>query len=432
MQSFLPRFRADRCSRAFALLAVLCLLAADPASAQAPAAGAIRGAVSNQSTQRNLEGVTILVTETGRKVLTEAGGLYEITGLAPGTYTLIYDYPGLDSREVQVTVTAGAPVQQDVALGSEIYKLSTFVVAGEREGNAAAIAAQRNATNIQNVITSDAFGNIAKGNIGNFLKRLPGLAGTTDEVETGNIVLRGMGAEFTRIDIDGGTVTSGGNGRGQNAAAIPADLIERVEVVKALTPDMDPDSIGGRINLVTKSAYDRRGRQINLRAAASYSFTYGSDVFKKSSSSQAPSLAANYSDVFSVFGGKNNLGIYASASWERIQDVRGTTSWGDNYTTVAGVEYPRFNNASTALHGLERSNVSLKADYKVNANLMVGATATVSSYTDNMYRVRSRLRNGTVRAPLSGDPYFIVIDGANYGTEGSRRDQADDTTSARA
>jgi outer membrane receptor for Fe3+-dicitrate len=160
-------------------------------------------------------------------------------------------------------------------------------------------------------------------------------------------------------------------------------MIERVEVVKALTPDMDPDSIGGRINLITKSAFDRKGRAVNIRAAASYSFTYGSDVFKKSDASQAPSFAANYSDVFSVFGGKNNLGIYATANWERIQDVRGTTSW-DNPTTVSGIEYQRFNNASTALHGLERSGVSLKADYKVSGDLMVGVSAGVSSYTDTM------------------------------------------------
>jgi iron complex outermembrane receptor protein len=432
MHLLIHRFRAGLAPCFFAFLTLLGLFTANPAVGQSSATGAIRGTVSNQATERNLEGVTVRVAETGRQVLTEAGGLYEITSLTPGDYTLVFGYPGLDSQEIKVSVRAGAPVQQDVALGSEIYKLSTFVVSSEREGNAAAIAAQRNATNIQNVITSDAFGNIAKGNIGNFLKRLPGLAGTTDEVETGNIVLRGMGAEFTRIDIDGGTVTSGGGGRSQNAAAIPADLIERVEVVKALTPDMDPDSLGGRINLVTKSAYDRKGRQINLRAAASYSFTYGSDVFKKSSGKQAPSFAANYSDVFSVLGGQNNLGIYASASWERIQDVRGTTSWGDNYTTISGVEYPRFNNASTALHGLERSSASLKADYKVSSDLMVGATGTVSSYTDKMYRVRNRLRNGTVRAPLSADPYFIVVDGANYGTEGSRRNQVDDTISGRA
>lgn len=414
-----------------AALALVALLTPGLLCAQA-STGAIRGTVSNQATRQNLEGVTVLVSETGRSVASESGGTYEITGLAPGTYTLVFDYPGLDREEIKVAVAAGTPAQQDVALRSDIYKLSTFVVSSEREGNAAAIAAQRNSVNVQNVITSDAFGNIAKGNIGNFLKRLPGLAGTTDEVETGNIVLRGMGAEFTRIDLDGGTITSGGSGRGQNAAAIPADLIERVEVVKALTPDMDVDSLGGRINLVTKSAFDRKGRAINVRAAGSYSFTYGSDVYKKSPYSQAPSLAANYSDVYSLFGGKNNFGIYATASWERIQDVRGTTSWGDNYSTVSGVEYPRFNNASTALHGLERSSASLRSDYKVSGDLSIGASLAVSEYIDKMYRVRNRLRNGTVRPALSGDPYLIVVDGANYGTEGSRRHQVDDTVASRA
>jgi TonB-dependent receptor len=401
------------------------------ARAQTSATGSIRGQVSNESTKQNLQGVTVLVKETGRQVLTEEGGNYTIGGLEPGTYTLVFDYPGLDVKEQRVTVFSSGTARQDMVMGSDIYVMSEFVVASEREGNAAAIAAQRNATNVQNIITADAFGNMAKSNVGNFLKRLPGLAATTDEVESENIVLRGMPAEFTALDIDGARGTSGGSGRSQSAAAIPADMIEKVEVVKALTPDMDADSLGGRINLVTKSAYDRSGRAINIRAATSYSFTYGEDVGRKRSSAQAPSFAVNYSDVFSILGGENNFGIYARANWERILDVRGTTSWGDNDTTVGGVVYPRFNNVSTALHGVDRSGASLRADYKLSPQLSLGSSISYDRYVNDMYRIRNRLRSGTVRPALSQNPYLIVVDGASYGTEAGTRHQVNDTLSGR-
>jgi TonB-dependent receptor len=328
-------------------------------------------------------------------------------------------------------VNANASIRQDMVMGSDIYIMSEFVVASEREGNAAAIAAQRNSTNVQNIITADAFGNMAKSNVGNFLKRLPGLAATTDEVESENIVLRGMPAEFTALDIDGARGTSGGSGRSQSAAAIPADMIEKVEVAKALTPDMDADSLGGRINLVTKSAYDRSGRAISLRAATSYSFTYGEDVGRKRSSSQAPSFGVSYSDVYSIFGGQNNFGIFARANWERILDVRGTTSWGDNDSTVSGQVYPRFNNVSTALHGVDRSGASIRADYKLSSNLSLGSSLSWSRYVNDMYRIRNRLRGGTVRPALSQNPYLIVIDGASYGTEAGTRHQVNDTLSGR-
>lgn len=43
---------------------------------------------------------------------------------------------------------------------SSIYQLTEFVVSGEREGNALAITAQRNAANVKNVVALDAFGNL--------------------------------------------------------------------------------------------------------------------------------------------------------------------------------------------------------------------------------------------------------------------------------
>lgn len=39
--------------------------------------------------------------------------------------------------------------------------------------------------------------------------------------------------------------------------SVPADLISRLEVVKAVTPDMDGNAIGGSVNIVTQSAFDR-------------------------------------------------------------------------------------------------------------------------------------------------------------------------------
>ncbi len=398
--------------------------------AQPAASGSLYGQVSNAATLANLGGVRVSVTGTNFQALTERDGTYELHGLPAGSHLVVFEYPGLDRQELSVTVGPGLRIRQDVALSSNVYVMEAYTVASEREGNAAAIAAQRNSVNLQNIITADAFGNIAKGNVGDFLKRIPGIAGTTDEVDTENIVLRGMAANFTSLDIDGTRVSSGGTSRAQSAGAIPTDMIETIEVIKSPTPDTDADSLGGRINLVTKSAYDRQGRRITLRAASSYSFTYGSDVGRGRDSALAPSLAASFSDVFSVFGGERNLGVHVGANWLRILDVRGTTSWGDNYTTVNGVQYPRFNNASIALHGNDRGGVNARLDYRHSRQLSLGASASFNTYTDRMYRTRNQLRNGTARPALSDDHSFVVIDGANYGTERSNRDRKTDRVAA--
>lgn len=426
--------RPGACRRLPSFLAALVLLLGSTARA-----ATIRGTVSNQATSKNLVGVTVSVSETSRSVQTESGGLYEITGLAPGTYTLVFDYPGLDRQEVKVEVADLAAARQDVALRSEIYQLETFTVAGVREGNAASIVQQKRAVNVTNVVTSDAFGNIAKGNVGNFLKRIPGIAGTTDEVDTENILVRGIAANFTSLDIDGTRTANGSpDGRNQSAAGIPTDLIERVEVIKAAKPETDADSLGGRVNLVTKSAYDRQGRSLSFRAATSYSMTYGDDVGRRDGDPFAPSFAGTYSDVFSVLGGKDNFGLIAQANHERILEVRGTTAWNfgsaasNSGTIPAGqLDYPQFNNVSVALHEVVRSSASLRGDLKVNDRLSVSGTVGWSTHENNMWRSRNQMAPGVVNVPLSTDPEFTVIDGARYRAIRETRDQTTDKTTAR-
>src|SRR5262249_10272188 len=45
---------------------------------------------------------------------------------------------------------------------------------------------------------------------------------------------------------------------------IPADLMGAIEVAKVITPDMEADSIGGRVNLVTKRAPPNRHLALTL------------------------------------------------------------------------------------------------------------------------------------------------------------------------
>lgn len=423
-------------------------------SAQQRAPGAISGQVINQATKQTLAAATISIDGTKQSVLTDSEGKYMLPNLQPGVYQLTIEYPGLDIARKTVTVS-DAEVLLDIALTSEVYQMEKFTVSGEREGNAAAIAQQRSANNLQMSLTADAFGNIAKGNIGNFLRRIPGITGTTDEVDTENIQMRGMSANFTGIDIDGVRSTSGGTSRTQSTADIPADMIESVTVVKSPTPDMPSDSLAGRIQMVTKSAFDRKGRQISLRMADSYNFTYGTDVAAKRNSSLAPAFSLSYSDVYSF--GESKLGIFVRASWERVLAVRGTTSWDTSGTSGDKTDadgnkykerYQRFQNASTALHGNDRGGASIKLDYKVNSKLSFGTTISYSTAGNDMYRVRNILSNGGsinynvshadgktwLVNPDSGQKLvyggYTVVEGANYSVEQSQRDQTTDRYAA--
>lgn len=143
------------------------------ADGNAPPTGEITGYVSHGATRGSLEGVTVEIAAIGRRTLTDAAGRFRISGLAPGNYAVLASYPGLDAATRAITLGAGDRAIISIELTSEIYRLEAFTVTSDREGNAASLIRQRNANNIISVVSLDAFGDVADGNVGNFLQKLP-------------------------------------------------------------------------------------------------------------------------------------------------------------------------------------------------------------------------------------------------------------------
>ena len=81
------------------------------------------------------------------------------------------------------------------------------------------------------------------------------------------VSVRGVSADLNSVTMDGvkvATAQSANFGRAFEFEQASLGNIETIEVTKAATPDMDADSIGGSVNLVTKSAFDSKaGRRIN-------------------------------------------------------------------------------------------------------------------------------------------------------------------------
>lgn len=244
---------------------ILALVLSATAGAQAPATGTISGRVSNQATNNNLEGATVQLEGTNHSTSTSREGIYHLQAPA-GTYTLKVSFTGLDSQSFPISVQAGVNVVRDVPLTSSIYQLDKFVVAGEREGNAQAITLQKASLGVKNVVSADALGALA-GNPADLVARLPGVVGDSVGGDIRYVSIRGVNSSLSTVTMDGNRMAdaaSNGATREFQFQQVGSDAIERIEVVKSPTPDMDADSIGGAVNLVSKSAFDRApGRRLS-------------------------------------------------------------------------------------------------------------------------------------------------------------------------
>ncbi|WP_417465209.1 TonB-dependent receptor plug domain-containing protein [Kordiimonas sp.] len=87
---------------------------------------------------------------------------------------------------------------------------------------------------------------------GDMLKRVPGVAFTSDIGEYDAPQMRGMADGFTQVLVNGRPVPGAGNDRTVLVDRIPAEIIERIEVIRSPGADIDSQGVGGTINIILK------------------------------------------------------------------------------------------------------------------------------------------------------------------------------------
>ncbi|WP_161554940.1 carboxypeptidase-like regulatory domain-containing protein [Ereboglobus luteus] len=176
-------------------------------------AGTVTGRVFNPATEEYVRDAQIRAVATGETVFTAAGGFYQISGLPAGEVALVLSYAGLPDITRTVTVAAGAtatldfdlPVARPATTGGDddVVQLEKFTVTSEREGQAKVIMRQRASMDIGQSISSDLFGSDPEGNIGEFLRNVPGIFVNSVSGEASNVSIGGLPAEYTNVTVDG-------------------------------------------------------------------------------------------------------------------------------------------------------------------------------------------------------------------------------------
>jgi outer membrane receptor protein involved in Fe transport len=88
--------------------------------------------------------------------------------------------------------------------------------------------------------------------VGDQLSRVPGVAFTSDIGERDAPQMRGLGEGFTQVLVNGRPIPGAGNDRTVFVDRIPAEIIDRIEIVRSPSADIDSQGIGGTINIILK------------------------------------------------------------------------------------------------------------------------------------------------------------------------------------
>jgi len=219
--------------------------------------GTVSGRVAD-SAGGVLQGAQIELEPGEIQRVSDEQGEFTIPGVDAGTYTIKISYVGLETYQGEVSVKAGEVVRADALLKVGAQEESVIVTAERAAGEAEAVNRERSADNIVQVLPADVIRSLPNANLADALGRLPSVTLERDEGEGKYVQVRGTEPRLTNTTIDGINVPSPESGVRQiKFDAIPADLVESVEINKTLQANMDADGIGGSINLVTKTASER-------------------------------------------------------------------------------------------------------------------------------------------------------------------------------
>jgi iron complex outermembrane recepter protein len=415
------------------LAAIVTLMISAPANAQdtPEGTGIIEGRVLNSTNGNYLNNARVTIDGTNVEAFTNNFGEYRLTNVPAGSVKVRATYTGLVPESATVTVSSGARANRDFSLTrgttdpqygiGETVMLDAFVTAASKEmsGREIALNEQRYSANLKNVVSADEFGDIADGNIGEFLKFIPGLTIDPLGADAWKVSVRGLPPDATAMMADGAPMASAASATPSRAfelEQVSINNISRIEVTKSPTPDLPANAVGGSVNMVSRSAFERSKPLFTYRTYINWNADQG--FFEKTSGgpSRESSVHTNPSFDFSYIRPVNkNFGFTVSAYYSDTYnaDYRAQPSWVPSVTgsALAPADNPFMRNY-TNFYGpkvTRRMALSTTLDWRISDRNVLTFGAQWNNY-DAFFNNKTADMNtlGTInnQAPAAWGPTF--------------------------
>lgn len=352
-------------------------------------AASLDGIISDGMSGSALEGASVKIPALNLETTTNRRGYFEFDDLEPGSYAVQVNYVGAQSQTVEASVREGESEMLELGLNLNVYELTDFSVSSYQSATARALNMQRSSENLKDIVASDQFGQFADTNAAEALNRLPGVSVERDQGEGRFVVIRGIDPQLNSVALDGVALASPDDSdRATLLDTVPIEVLNTLEVTKAVTPDQPGDAIGGYVNLRSPSAFDYDKRTTRLSGALLYS-----DLVDET----GHRLNAFYADTF---GEDNQWGLVLTAvNSERTfgSDNVESTPWypegagfvpseldGDGDRDDGEIEYREYDLVR------KRTGVSASLEYQANKESLFFLRTSFNTYEDTETRDLSK------------------------------------------
>ena len=231
--------------------------------------GAIKGHVYDRSTGAPLVNATIHLENTNFYTSSGLNGSFIIKDIPEGAYTIVIRYISFKTftQSIKIEKAGEVTIEAQLEPNSE-SRLQEVIVEDQRKADneIRARSLEQSASQIMNIISGQAVKISPDLTVANLVQRVSGVSMELDNSGHGEYaILRGMDKRYNYTLVNGVKIPSPDEkNRYIPLDIFPSELLERLEVYKTLTPNMEGDAVGGVVNMVMKDAPDSLSFSVNV------------------------------------------------------------------------------------------------------------------------------------------------------------------------
>lgn len=235
----------------------------------AQSTGNIEGKIIEAGSEDPLFGANAILLGTNKGAAADIEGAFSIRRIDPGTYTIRISYLGYNTIEQEVVVAAGETTVVTYELQWAGVEGEEINITAQAQGQIRAINEQLTSNTISNIVSRDRIQELPDVNAAESIGRLPGISIQRSGGEATRVAIRGLAPKFSAVSVNGVRVPStGADDRSVDLSLISSNMLDGIEVKKAITPDMDADAIAGSVDLKLRDA--PKGLQFDVQAQGGY------------------------------------------------------------------------------------------------------------------------------------------------------------------
>ena len=223
----------------------------------------IKGIVSDAKTQETLIGAVISVEDSNLKAITDMEGCFTLDGLKSGKHTLLINYIGYKTCQLQVDAQKGNTQVVKVALSPDEQQLKEVTVTAVERKNtdAAMVQMAKQSALVMNNVSAQEISRTQDTNAGEVIRRVPGVSLIDDKF----VMVRGLSQRYNNVWVNGGAVPSSeADSRAFSFDIIPSSQIDNLTIVKSPSAEYPADYSGGFIIVNTKEIPTSNGFSLML------------------------------------------------------------------------------------------------------------------------------------------------------------------------